>query len=180
MRKGRRPPIRARVDGSRRPPLALAWLLTLAAAPGCARADWIDPGVAYRCDAAAGTFGLVATMATSAPEMAGEIRAPAGYAPLSKANDDITVSCRVGRAQADALIHIIRAQAHGQCSAFESVDIVRVQVDGKPLLEHTLFNGGCHAEPVLHRIEILARGTALRLRTCRAPWDWQTGYATLE
>ncbi|MBW8758882.1 MAG: hypothetical protein JF586_14825 [Burkholderiales bacterium] len=151
--------------------------LFLAAAPGCAHADWIDPGLAYRCDAAAGEFGLAATMATSAPEMPGEVGVPAGYAPLSKEHDELAVSCGLGHAQASAAIHIIRAQRHGQCSSFEFVDLVRLQVDGKPLLEHTLFNGGCHSDPVLHRIEIRATGTALWLRTCRAPWDWATGYS---
>jgi len=166
------------VEGSRRRHLGVAVLLSfMAAAPACARADWIDPGIAYRCDTTAGEFGLAATMATSAPDTPGEVRVPAGYAPLSKEHDDLVVSCKLGHTQASALIHVVRAQEHGQCSAFESVDIARLQVDGKLLLEHAQFNGGCHSEPVLHRIEIRSTGTSLWLKACRAPWDWDAGYA---
>jgi|GEM_PF-1852778 len=165
-------------EGSRTRRVGLALLLSfMAAAPACARADWIDPGIAYRCDATAGEFGLAATMATSAPDTPGEVAVPVGYAALSKAHDDLAVSCTLGRTRASASIHVIRAREHGQCSSFEFLDIVQLQVDGRPLLEHTLFNGGCHSEPVLHRIEIRTTGTALRLRTCRAPWDWAAGYS---
>jgi hypothetical protein len=116
-------------------------------------------------------------MTTSAPEMPGEVGVPEGHVPLSKAHDDLAVSCKLGQARVRALIHIIRARERGQCSSFEFVDIVQLQVDGKALLEHALFNGGCHAEPVLHRIEIRATGMGMRLKTCRAPWNWDAGYS---
>jgi hypothetical protein len=64
--------------------LNLLLLLPLAVGPCHALADWIDPGVAYRCDTAEGVFGMMATMATSSLETAGEVRAADGYVPLSK------------------------------------------------------------------------------------------------
>ena len=151
--------------------------LVLAAAPGCASADWIDRGLAWRCDAASGVFSLMATMATSAPETAGEVRAAAGHEALSKAHADTVLSCRIGRFQASAAVRVIGAQAHGRCSEFDVVQIARLEADGRSLMRHEPFSGGGNVEPVLHRIEIRAEGDALWLRTCRAPWDWASGYA---
>ena len=156
---------------------ALLSLTALMAAHGCARADWIDPGIAYRCDTTAGVFGLAATMSTSSPATPGEVVAPDGYATLSKARDESTLSCRVGRGKASASIRIIPAHEHGMCSEFDAIDIARLEVDGRLLLQYEPFSGGCHLDPVIHRIEIRLKGTALLLKTCRAAWTWETGYS---
>jgi hypothetical protein len=157
--------------------LNLILLMAMAAIPGHARADWIDPGVAYRCDKAAGVFGMMATMATSSPETAGEVRLAEGYVALSKEKDELVLLCRVGARRAKAIIRIIRAREHGMCSAFDHLEVVRLEVNEKVLLEHEQFSSGCHSNPVLHQVELRAEGKAFSLKTCRASWMWDTGYS---
>ncbi|MCX7219526.1 MAG: hypothetical protein NTY70_11510 [Burkholderiales bacterium] len=157
--------------------LNLILLMVLAATSGHARADWIDPGVAYRCDKAAGVFGMMATMATSSPETAGEVQAGVGYVALSKENDELLLSCRVGEGQAKAIIRIVRAREHGRCSAFDYLQIVRLEVNEKVLFEYEQFSSCCYLDPVLNQVELRAKGEALSLKTCRAAWMWDTGYS---
>lgn len=151
--------------------------MTMAVIPGHARADWIDPGVAYRCDKTAGVFGMMATMATSSPETAGEVQVAEGYVALSKEKDELVLLCRVGEGRAKAIIRILRAREHGMCSAFDHLEIVRLEVNEKMLFVHEQFSSGCHSDPVLHRVELRAKGKALSLKTCRAAWMWDTGYS---
>lgn len=151
--------------------------MAMAVIPSHAKADWIDPGVAYRCDKAAGVFGMMATMATSSPETAGEVQAGDGYVALSKEKDELVLSCRVGEGHAKAIIRIVRAREHGRCSAFDYLQIVRLEVNEKVLFEYEQFSSGCHFDPVLHQVELRAKGKALSLKTCRAAWMWDTGYS---
>ena len=157
--------------------LNLLLLLLMAVIPGHARADWIDPGVAYRCDKAAGVFGMMATMATSSPETAGEVRVADGYVRLSKEKDQLVLLCRVGEGRAKAIIQIVRAREHGMCSAFDYLQIVRLEVNEKTLFEREQFSSGCHSDPVLHQVELRAKGKTLSIKTCRAAWMWDTGYS---
>lgn len=151
--------------------------MATAVIPGHARADWIDPGVAYRCDKAAGVFGMMATMATSSPETAGEVQVGDGYVALSKEKDELVLLCRVGEGRAKAVIRIVRARERGMCSAFDHLQIVRLEVNEKVLFEHEQFSSGCHSDSVLHHVELRAKGKALLLKTCRAAWMWDIGYS---
>lgn len=157
--------------------LNLILLVALLATPDHARADWIDPGIAYQCDKAAGKFGLMATMATSSPDTAGEVRVSEGYVALSKEKNELVLLCRVGEGRAKAIIQVVRARERGMCAAFDYLQIVRLEVNGKMLLEHEQFSSGCHSDPVLHQVELRAEGKALSLKTCRAAWMWDTGYS---
>jgi len=152
-------------------------LLAMAVIPGHAMADWIDPGIAYRCNKAEGVFGMMATMATSSPETPGEVQVADGYVSLSKEKDEFVLLCQVGQAQAKAIIRIVRARERGRCSAFDFLEIKRLEINNRVLSEHAQFSSGCHSDPVLHRVEIRTKGEGLLLRTCKAAWMWDTGYS---
>lgn len=155
----------------------LILLIALIVIPNHAMADWIDPGAAYQGDRAAGVFGMMATMATSSPDTAGEVRVAEGYVALSKGKDELVLLCHFGEVRAKAIIRIVRAREHGMCSAFDHLQIVRLAVNEKVLFEHEQFSSGCHSDPVLHQVELRAKGKALSVTTCRAAWTWDNGYS---
>ena len=159
----------------------ILYALVVALVPTVCLADWVDPGVAYRCDAKNGVFVAMATMRTSSPELAGEVTAEPAYAILPK-NDsaegiDVTeLACSVKGNVVSIVLERTPAHERGQCAALDHYFIRSLQVNGTTLLMHEQFYGGCNDSHVVYRLEVLARGDKLLFKSCRGPWDWMTGY----
>ena len=146
--------------------------------PFHAIADWIDPGVSYHCDKGNETFDVASIMRTSSPELPGEVSAKPGHSILSMAGEITELTCQLDGIFISATIRRIAARERGQCAAFDHFYLERLQVDGRDLIEHEDLNGGCHSDPTLYEVHVQARRRHLTLTSCRAVWDWNTGYTT--
>ena len=162
-------------------PRLLICALVFALLPTVCLADWTDPGVAYRCDEKNGFFAAMATMKTSSPELAGEVIAEPAYTILPK-NDsaegiEVTeLACSVKGTVVSIVLERIPAHERGQCSATDRYFIRSLQVNGATLLMGEQFHGGCSDSHAVFRIEVLTRRGKLLFKSCRGPWDWETGY----
>ena len=144
--------------------------------PSLALADWIDPGVAYKCDRHNGTFVLTAIMETSSPEDVGEIPVEEGFRVLSKNKNFTNIKCSIKGIQVSAFIERRPPAERGMCAAYNHFTLRHFQVNENSILKYELFNSGCFFSPVLYRIELHAHRNAFALKSCRGEWDWGKGY----
>jgi uncharacterized protein YecT (DUF1311 family) len=157
--------------------LIFSGAVVVALMPGAALADWIDPGIAYRCDEQRGEFSAMAIMETSSPELNGEVRARAGYTVLSKKEETTELSCRLNGSVVSLVVWRIAPRESGRCAAFNHFNIKRLQVNGVTLVEHEMFNGGCHSDPTLYEFSVRVQGESVLFKTCRGVWSWDAGYS---
>jgi len=140
--------------------------------PVLAYADWIDPGVSYKCDPKNGTFELRALMDTSSgPAVALE----PGFTQLPVRRN--VLSCKLTKANIKAVVWASPGSATGTCAAFGTIQ-VNLIVNGHRFVANELFNSGCFFDPVLYRVKVTAPGNTSNPKVviCKGTWDWDKNF----
>ncbi len=144
-----------------------------------ANADWIDPGISYKCNISEKVFALEAVMKTSAPEDKGTILITPGFTMLTQ--PDQSISCTVGITPVTVNISRTPGSSKGMCAAFGFIHLNSLKIDGNEILKHReLFNSGCFSEPVLFRAETRDINGKIIVKLCKGKWDWGIGYHEIE
>ena len=139
-----------------------------------ARADWADPGAAYRCDVAARSFSVASVMDTSSPEDAGTVRAPPQFSSISSSR---SVRCVFAGTRITARFRVRPPHETGICGGITQTSIEALHANGKGIFElPESFNHYCVEEQALHSIAIRKAGGATQIEICHAAWDWGVGY----
>lgn len=139
-----------------------------------ARADWTDPGAAYRCDVAARSFSVASVMDTSSPADAGTVTAPPHFSSISSSR---SVRCAFAGTRITALFRVRPPHETGICGGITQTSIEALHVNGKRIFElPELFNHYCSEERALHSIVVRNAGRATQIEICHAAWDWGVGY----
>ena len=153
-------------------PLLTASVLLLLSAT--ARADWIDPKAAYRCDTNAQSFTIASVMDTSSPEDLGTVVAPAGFLEVSSVRP---IRCSLRRAKITARFGIRSPQATGICGGITQITLHSLRVNGKAVFEMPiLFNHHCLNDESIYSIDFSGTQVKTRIQVCHAKWDWGVGY----
>ena len=140
--------------------------------PLLAFADWIDPGVSYRCDPKNGSFELRALMDTSSgPAVALE----PGFKKLPVRRK--VLSCKITNVRVKAVVWVSPGSATGTCAAFGTIQ-VNLTVNGQQVVANELFNSGCFFDPVLYAAKVKASANTSNPEVvlCKGTWDWDDNF----